>query len=287
MPDRILADLHVHTTYSDSTFTPAEVVDRAAWLGLNVVAITDHDTIDGVDEARREASGRGIEIVAGVEISAYHGSEEFHIIGLYVDNSNSEFVERINLMNRARLERIHEIVDRLKGMGVELAADDVMELSHGSSPGRLHVAQALLNHGYVSALPEAFARYLGDRCGGFVPKRYMTVQESIEAVRSAGGVSILAHPGLTNRDEYIPRFREMGLDGLEAFYPAYSEFDQNRYLTIVNREGMLASGGSDCHGKRRTDIMLGRVLVPEPYVRKIKQAVASIHESGKDSEEIL
>jgi len=285
MPDRIYADLHVHTTYSDSTFTPAQVVDRAAWLGLNVVAITDHDTIDGVEEARREAAGHGIEIVAGVEISTYHGSEEFHIIGLYVDTSNSEFVERINLMNRARLERIHEMIDRLKEMGVELAADDVMELSQGSSPGRLHVAQALLNRGYIHALPEAFARYLGDRCGGFVPKRYMTVQESIEAVRSAGGVSILAHPGLTNRDDYIPRFREMGLDGLEAFYPSYSEYDQSRYLSIANREGMLASGGSDCHGQRRNDIMLGRVLVPEPFVKKIIQAVASIDEPDKDTEE--
>ena len=269
MAKRIQADLHVHTTYSDGLFSPREVVDRAAAVGLNMIAITDHDTMAGIAEARQHGPACGVDVVAGVEISTYHGDQEFHILGLYVDTVNTSFLERLELMRRARHERIFEMVEKLKTLGVELDGQEIIDLADGNSPGRAHVAQALMNRGHVADFSEAFFRYVGDSGPAFVPKRFITAQEAIAAVRTMGGVSILAHPGLTNRDDFIAVFAEMGLNGLEAFYPTYSREQTTHYLSLAQRLGLLASGGSDCHGRRRPEIMLGRVRVPEVFVQKI------------------
>ena len=269
MAKRIQADLHIHTTCSDGTFTPRDVVDRAAAAGLTVIAITDHDTMNGVAEARQHGPARDVEVVPGVEISTYHGDQEFHLIGLYVDTVNTAFLERLSEMCRARHERIEQIVDKLRSIGVELDAQDVIDLADGGSPGRAHVAQALKDRGHVSNLAEAFYRYVGDSGPAFVPKRYMSVEEAITTIRAMGGVSILAHPGVTSRDDYIPLFAEMGLHGIEAFYPTYNREQTARYLTMAMRLGLLVAGGSDCHGARRPDLPIGRVRVPGVYVEKI------------------
>ena len=269
MAKQIQADLHIHTTCSDGTLTPREVVDHAAAAGLSVIAITDHDTTSGVAEARHHGSARDIEVIPGVEISTYHGDQEFHLIGLYVDTVNTAFLERLNGMCRERHERIVQIVDKLRSIGVELDVQDVMDLADGGSPGRAHVAQALKDRGHVTNLSEAFCKYVGDTGPAFVPKRYMTMQEAITTIRAMGGVSILAHPGVTARDEYIPLFADMGLHGIEAFYPTYNREQTARYLTMARRLGLLVSGGSDSHGARRPDLPIGRVRVPGVYVERI------------------
>jgi len=269
MAKQIQADLHIHTTCSDGTFTPREVVEHAAAAGISVIAITDHDTTSGVDEARLHGLARDLEVIPGVEISTYHGDQEFHLIGLYVDTVNSAFLERLNEMCRARRERIGQIVDKLRSIGVELDVQDVIDLADGGSPGRAHVAQALKDGGHVADLAEAFCKYVGDTGPAFVPKRYMSMQEAITTIRAMGGVSILAHPGVTSRDDYVPIFADMGLHGIEAFYPTHNREQTARYLAMARRLGLLVSGGSDSHGLRRPGLPIGRVRVPGAFVEKI------------------
>ena len=269
MPRKIAADLHVHTTSSDCTFTPEEVIEQAAAVGLNMIAITDHDTLDGVAEAQHFGRRAGVEVVPGVEMSVYHGDEEFHVIGLYVNSTNVPFLEKLNEFRKARRERIFEIVEKLKKVGVELDGHEILDLAHGGAPTRAHVARVLVNSGYVRDIYEAFSLYMGDSGPGFVPKRYMTVEEAIREIRNVGGVSILAHPGLTDRDGYIPLFVEMGLNGLEAFYPTYSRVQTRHYLDMADRMGLLVSGGSDFHGKQKADSPFGRTRVPASFVKQI------------------
>ena len=269
MTKKIQADLHIHTNCSDGTFTPREVVERAEAVGLNVIAITDHDSMEGVAEAQQHGDRRGVDVIAGAEISSYHGEQEFHVIGLYLDTVNPQFLQKLDEIRTARRERIFEMVEKLKKMGVDLDGQEVIDSADGGSPGRTHLAQALVDHSHVKDLPEAFYRYVGDSGPAFVPKRYMTVEDTIAAIRSVGGVSILAHPGLTNRDNYIPIFVEMGLNGVEAFYPMYNREQTAHYLDMAQRMGLVVSGGSDCHGKRKAEIMIGRVRVPGAFVEKI------------------
>ena len=269
MAKKIQADLHVHTNYSDSTLSPREVVDHAVTAGLNMIAITDHDTTAGIAEAQQHGRTRDVDVVAGVEISTYHGEQEFHIVGLYVDTVNPSFLEKLEQMRRARHERIFEIAEKLKKLGIDIDGQEIIDLADGNSPGRAHVAQALMNRGHVSDFGEAFYRFVGDTGPAFVPKRFITVEESIASIRSMSGVSILAHPGLTNRDDFIPMFAEMGLNGLEAFYPTYNREQTTHYLSLAQKLGLLASGGSDCHGRRKPEIMIGRVRVPELFVQRI------------------
>jgi len=276
MPGKIAADLHVHTSSSDCTFSPGEVIEQAAAVGLNMVAITDHDTLNGVAEAQHFGRRAGVKVVPGVEMSAYHGSEEFHIIGLYVDNTNVRFLEKLNEFRKARRERIFEIVDRLKEVGVELEGREILDLAHGGAPTRAHVAHILVEHGYAKDLNEAFWRYVGDSGPGFVPKRYTTVEEAVKEIRSVGGVSILAHPGVADRDGYIALFAEMGLNGIEAFYPTYSRVQTRHYLEMARRMGLLASGGSDFHGGQKIDNPLGRIRVPAVFVKKISAAASFV-----------
>ena len=274
MASKIQADLHIHTNCSDGTFTPREVVERAHGAGLDVIAITDHDSMAGVPEAQQHGDRCGVEVIAGAEISAYHGEQEFHIIGLHLDTVDPDFLQKLDDIRTARRERIFEMVDKLKKMGVELDGQEVVDSADGGSPGRPHVAQALVDHSHVKDISEAFYRYVGDSGPAFVPKRYLKVEDAIAAIHGVGGVSILAHPGVTDRDHYIPLFVEMGLNGLEAYYPIYSREQTAHYLDMAQRMGLLVSGGSDCHGKRKAEIMIGRVRVPGPYVERIAAAAA-------------
>jgi predicted metal-dependent phosphoesterase TrpH len=267
---QIRADLHIHTTHSDGALTPEEVVKEAAAAGLNTISITDHDTLQGVAEAQRFGKRYGVEVISGIELSAHQDAREFHIVGLYVDITNTGLLEKLTVIQRSRRKRIREIAERLADVGVKLTAQEVLEIAGEGSPTRSHVAQALVDSGRANDLNDAFHRYIGDTAPGFVAKRFMTVEQAVAEIRRAGGVSILAHPGLSSSDLYIPLFAQMGLNGLEAFYPACSRLQTRHYLDMGRRLGMLISGGSDFHGRRQPGEALGRVRVPGEYVERIK-----------------
>jgi len=266
----IRADLHLHTTHSDGTLSPSEVVEQAAAVGLNVIAITDHDTLLGVAEAQQAGKRAGVEVIAGTELSACEGAEEFHIIGLFVDIMSTALLEQLERIRRARRQRIFKIVQRLETLGVSISAQEVLELAGHGTATRAHVAQIMFDHDLVENLNDAFVRFLGDSGPACVAKRFMSVADALAAIRLAGGVSILAHPGLTDRDLYIPLFAGMGLNGLEAYYPAYSRVQTRHYVDMARRLGLVPAGGSDFHGKRGGANALGRVRVPAECVGRIR-----------------
>ena len=241
-------DLHSHTTASDGTLSPRELVRLAARQGVRVLAVTDHDSVSGLPEAIDEAARHSIEIVPGLEINCDVEGAEVHILGYCVD-WQAEWFETFLAGQRAeRTARVHRIVERLGELGVSLTADEVFAICKEGSPGRPHVAQAMVKRGYVKSVREAFDRYLRSGGPANVPRRRLTPVEAVQVIRRAHGVPVMAHPGLANRDEMIPELVEAGLAGIETFYPEHSAGQIEAYRTICRERGLIPTGGSDYHG---------------------------------------
>jgi len=241
-------DLHAHTTASDGTLSPRELVKLAARHGVRVLAVTDHDSVSGLAEAIDEAARHGIEIVPGLEINCDVEGAEVHILGYGVD-WQAEWFEAFLAGQRAeRTARVHRIVERLAELGVPVTADEVFAICKEGSPGRPHVAQAMVNRGHVKSVREAFDKYL--RAGGpaNVPRRRLTPVDAVATIRRAHGVPVFAHPGLADRDAMIPELVQAGLAGLETFYPEHSAGQIEAYRRLCQQHDLVATGGSDYHG---------------------------------------
>ena len=242
------ADLHSHTTASDGALSPRELVRLAAKQSVRVLAVTDHDSVSGLPDAIDEAGRHGLEIVPGLEINCDVEGAEIHILGYCVD-WQAEWFETFLAGQRAeRAARVHRIVERLGELGLPLTADEVFAICREGSPGRPHVAQAMVNRGYVKSVREAFDRYLRSGGPANVPRRRLTPVEAVQVIRRAHGVPVLAHPGLANRDEMIPELVHAGLAGIEAFYPEHSAGQIEAYRAICRERDLVATGGSDYHG---------------------------------------
>ncbi|NTV28496.1 MAG: PHP domain-containing protein [Candidatus Omnitrophica bacterium] len=274
MSDRY-ADLHIHTCFSDGSDTPEEVVRRAAQAGLSAVGITDHDTVDGVAPAMREAASAGIEVLAGVELSSdYHG-KDIHILGYLFDLNDSPLVKKLREMRQVRVDRMKKMVARLAELGVRgVTFEEVAGLTRSDAVGRLHLAQILVAKKAVPSLEAAFERYLGEGAAAYFPKYLQTPFEAIRLIRESGGIAVLAHPMLTQRDELIPAFVKAGLDGLEAYYPNCSMAVANFYVGLAQKHGLLVTGGSDSHGKGKTSTYIGKAFLPGVHLEKMKALAA-------------
>jgi len=268
-------DLHLHSTASDGGRSPAEVLDDAAVAGLAAVALTDHDTVSGIQEARVRAAELGIEFCPGVEMTAYVGKAELHIIGLFIDCRESGVVDLLGELGREREARSGRIASRLRDVGLEITADEINALAAGV-PGRMHVAKALVERGYVSDIQEAFRRYIGDNGPGYVEKRRLTPAEVIGAIREAGGISSLAHPGLSNRDEMIPELARIGLDAIETYYPHHTRRQTEHYQRLAAKNGLLETGGSDYHGVFKASVHIGEPHVPYELYERLRERVAAV-----------
>ncbi|MGR3309143.1 MAG: transcription antitermination factor NusB [Candidatus Brocadiales bacterium] len=282
--DEGLADLHVHTNCSDGTLSPEEVVQEASRIGLHTIAITDHDSVAGVKIAQRCASKYNIYVVPALELSGYHESFEVHILGYFVDIENEGLCEKTVELFNDRVKRIYKIVEKLQALEVSITAEEIFELSGNATPGRMHVAEVLYRKGFCGSYQEAFQRYISDVGPAYVQKKTITVFETINLIISAGGVPVLAHPGLTKKDELIPSLVEGGLQGIEAYYPASASGGpehQAKYLKIAEKYGLLVTGGSDFHGERKPSIPLGKVTIPNNLVGLLrnKAQTAKSHES--------
>ena len=242
------ADLHSHTTASDGALSPRELVRLAARQGVRVLAVTDHDSVSGLPEAIDEAARHGIEIVPGLEINCDVEGAEVHILGYCVDWQAQWFETFLAEQRAERTARVHRIVERLGELGVSLTAGEVFAICKEGSPGRPHVAQAMVKRGYVKSVREAFDRYLRSGGPASVPRRRLTPVEAVQVIRRAHGVPVMAHPGLANRDEMIPELVEAGLGGIETFYPEHSAGQIEAYRTICRERGLIPTGGSDYHG---------------------------------------
>jgi 3',5'-nucleoside bisphosphate phosphatase len=268
------ADLHLHTNFSDGTFTPEELVLQAQKHGLACIALTDHDTVEGCAATAKACATAGIEFIPGTELTAEHNDTELHLLGYFLDTQNNKLLTEIAKFQTVRQNRIHEMVARINELGVPLEAGSVFALANCKSPGRPHVARAMVKAGLVKNLDEAFERFLKKGRPAWVPKSKISALEAIELIHQAGGLAVMAHPGLNRTDEIIPALVEAGMDGIECFHTKHSTQMSERYLEIADKFHLLVTGGSDCHGFSKNKPLIGTVKLPYEHVEKMKAKVA-------------
>jgi 3',5'-nucleoside bisphosphate phosphatase len=242
-------DLHSHTTASDGTLSPRELVVAAARHGVTVLAVTDHDSTDGLAEAMAEAAQHPpLTIVPGLEINCDVEGAEVHVLGYFVAHDAPWFQDFLREQRAERVARIHRIAERLAELGMPIDPAEVFAIVREGSPGRPHVAQVMVKRGYVKSVREAFDKYLKASGPANVPRRRLTPVEAVRVIRQANGVPVLAHPGLAERDELIPELVASGLKGIEVYYAEHSAAQVTNYLDLCRRHQLIATGGSDYHG---------------------------------------
>lgn len=270
----MFADLHLHTNFSDGTFTPEELVANAAKHKLSAIALTDHDTVEGCARAAAACATAGIEFIPGSELTAEQNGNEIHILGYFLDTQNARLLVETARYQAVRQNRIREMVARLNELGVPLDVDDVFALANCRAPGRPHVARALVRADLIGSLDEAFERFLKKGRPAWVPKMTVSAADAIALIHQAGGIAVMAHPGLNRTDEVIPDLVDAGLDGIECFHTKHPAKTAKHYQQLAEKFKLLITGGSDCHGLNKGRPLIGTVKLPCKYVEKLKARVA-------------
>ncbi len=264
------ADLHLHTHFSDGTFSPEELARRAREAGLDVIALTDHDTLDGCPRMRDACAAEGLGFVPGTELTADTAGQEVHVLGYWVDDTSPALKSELERFQRVRHSRIEEMVARLNSHGVPLRAEAVFEIAQCNSPGRPHLARALVEGGFANDFDHAFDRFLKKGRAAWVPKARMKSADAIRLIHDAGGAAVLAHPGLYRNDGIIPRLAAEGLDGLECWHTKHSAEASANYARIASELTLVPTGGSDCHGMAKGQPLVGRVRLPLECVEALQ-----------------
>ncbi|UVI27847.1 PHP domain-containing protein [Paenibacillus spongiae] len=259
-----LADLHTHTTASDGLQRPSDNVRLAKAAGLAAIAITDHDTVDGIEEAMQAGERLGITVVPGVEISTVAGGNDIHILGYYTDWRNEDWRAKLSGLLTVRDRRNDMILERLRSLGIAISMDEVLEEAHrqgkdSGSIGRPHIAAVLLAKGTVSTMQEAFDRYLASGAQAYANPPRLHPFEAIEWIREAGGTSVIAHPGLYGDDGLVEQLIRHGAEGIEVFHSDHSPEDEERYGRLARKYNLIVTGGSDFHGERQGEIFHGPI----------------------------
>ncbi len=262
----MLADLHTHTYFSDGTFSPEALVDLACQKNVAALAVTDHDTVDGCERAALRSREKGIDFVPGVELSIEYdlpGSGHLHLLGLFIDYKKTELVQALAKLKEARKLRALKILSRLNSLGMRITTDELSVAVKDGSPGRPHIVELMLQKGYIPNAMEGYTRYLAKGKPAYVPKEKLKLQAAIQLIHQAGGLAILAHPvslryaSYARMGEEILKFKAMGLDGVEVFYPSHDYYFTKWLLDFVRKYFLAVSGGSDFHGLAKADIELG------------------------------
>lgn len=307
----LAVDLHVHSNRSDGSFTPTELVDYAMKKGLEAFALTDHDTVDGLEEAllyadylrnksqvshntaAPAANPRGStvactekrlvpEVIPGIEFSTEYQKQDVHIVGLYIDHHNVDFCKQLQAFVDSRIVRNHKMCRLLQAAGISITYEALQSEFPNAVITRAHYAKYMLGHGYIKSMSEAFERYIGDQCPCFVPREKVTPVDAVRLILSAGGIPILAHPVLYHMsddglDSLTACLKAVGLVGLEAIYSTYTAADERRMRALAKNHHLLISGGSDFHGTNKPGLDLGTgygsLYVPYCVLQDIKQAV--------------
>ena len=266
-------DLHMHSTASDGALAPAVVVAAARDARLGAIALTDHDTMAGVDEAVEAGTAMGLRVIRGVELSAHHGGSEIHILALHVSRP-AKLESTLSAFRGAREIRARKIVDRLNHLGINVDFDSVMSEAAGGSVGRPHIARIMMRAGAVADTREAFERFLGAGRPAFVPKDRLEVRDAIELAHSSGAIAVWAHPGAEGRRVRLEPLVEMGLDGVEILHPGNTSEDVKRLSALTEFFGLLSSGGSDWHGGPAGPRSIGCMKVPAAWLERQDEAAA-------------
>lgn len=273
-------DLHVHSTASDGTYTPAELVQLAVSAGLSAFALTDHDTIAGISEAKLAAADCNCEVISGVELSCDYNGREVHMVGLFIDETDPALQAELASFNERRIERNKEMVRRLQAEGLAITYEGLLADNHDRVITRGNIAKYLVDHQLVRDNPTVFSRYLGDDCRCFVPREKISPGQAIRIIHAAGGLAILAHPLLYHMNleqlrDFLALLKADGLDGMEAIYSTFQPGDERNMKRIAGELDLLISGGSDFHGSNKPHIRLGtgmgRLFVPYEVLEMLKQ----------------
>lgn len=273
-------DLHVHTTASDGTLSPTAVVQYAKNRGLEAIAVTDHDTVQGLAEAAAAGLSAGFEVVPGVEISAEFSGGALHILGYYIDFNDSSLIQRLSVLQNARAERNPKIVRKLQSLGFSISFDEVEQEAGGGLVGRPHFAQVLLKKGCVKSLQEAFDKFLKKGAPAYEEKFRFPTQEAISMIIDAGGIPVLGHPVTLNcngeqLEAKVKEWKKQGLQGIEVYYSDHNAAQTRQYETLARTCGLIPTGGSDFHGRMIKGIELGigkgNLDIPYSILQELKQ----------------
>ena len=284
MIDTRKIDLHVHSTFSDGTYTPEQLVDAAFEAGLSAIAITDHDTTDGVSVAIRAAKKRDLEIIAGVELSCEYKQKEVHMLGFCLDYTNPILNEHLRNFQQSRNMRNQKMVMLLADEGFDITYDKLLADNPDCVITRANIARYLVEHGCVKDMSTVFSKYLGDDCRCFVPRKKTSPTQAIQLIHQAGGVAFLAHPLLYRMStvtlrSLVSELATAGLDGIEAIYATYQPGDERNMKNLAKEYHLLICGGSDFHGANKPYIRIGtgmgHLYVPYEVLDNIKDAHAS------------
>lgn len=256
-------DLHIHTTVSDGTLTPREVVRYAKEKGLSAIAITDHDTIEGNEEASDEGAAIGLSVIPGMEISVECPHGTMHLLGYCIETDSSFLKERLEFLQRVREKRNSKILDRLRELGIALDYSDILQIAGGKQIGRLHFAHAIVKQGYAATGQEAFNRFLKKGRPAYADRFRFKPEEAIDLVLKSKGIPVLAHPCTVNNvgagefERFIAELVDLGLKGIEVYYPDHTDQQVNYYRQLAEKHGILITGGSDYHGANKPGVDIG------------------------------
>jgi len=270
----VKSDFHIHTNYSDGVFSPEKIVDAAINANLDVIALTDHDNILSYDVAQnyistlKDEGKKTIEVIQGIEVNTMYKDYEIHILGYFMDPTNSDFLELIKSQQLARVKQTKEIVTLLnKKEGIHVKYEDILsQVAEGGSIGRPHIAKAITNAGGTSNVMEAYAKYINDNSSVYVKRKTVTPHDAVEVIYDAGGIPVIAHPhDLDNAEELIKKLMHCGLRGIEAYHRKHSPAIVEYFSSMAEENGLIVTGGSDFHAPNimNGQIILGKNFVPE------------------------
>ena len=265
-------DLHIHSTVSDGKLSPVDIVHKAAELGLTIIALTDHDSVDGIVPALVAAQAfPGLKVISGVEISTDVPNGEVHVLGYFIDYTDHILGASLSRFRNSREQRAQRMITKLEALGIHIEWQRVREIAGSGSIGRPHIAQAMLEKGYIASLKEAFNDYIGRAAPAYVEREKMTPVEALELILRANGLPVLAHPLTTDDPEMmVIELKAAGLVGLEAYYNGYTADKINKLLSLANKYNLIATGGSDYHGlDTGAETMIGGVDVPMECAKRL------------------
>jgi len=270
-------DLHIHSNRSDGVFSAREIVDIAVERHVKAISITDHDDIRGLEETECYCRDKNIEFISGIEISARSKSFDLHLLGYFFDYRHPQLIEYVNFFQEERIKRAHKIIALLRNFGINLSFDFIRQKAGPGSIGRPHIADALVEEGHAYNYYDAFNRFIGDSCPCAVPKYKISPAEAIALINRAGGVCVIAHPGSDVTDDGLLELIKAGLNGIETIHPRHSREQLLHYRALVQKFGLIETGGSDCHGKHFSEILIGKMDVPYAFVEKMKRWMTEHH----------
>ena len=277
-----MIDLHAHTSASDGTLSPAELVALAKEQGIEAIALTDHDTIEGLSEALEAGERLGVEVIPGVELSVEYAPGTMHILGLLIDPENESLNKSLMELQYSRSTRNPKIIEKLNELGMTITMEEVDKISGGGQVGRPHIAAALVKNGHVNNTQEAFDKYLKKGAVAYYERNRLSREEAVNIIHDAGGLLILAHPGTlgvngSDLENLLSKLKAAGFDGIEVFYNNHSQVEEDRLMKIADKLDFIISGGTDFHGENKPSIKLGvgygNMAIPYEVLQEMKQRV--------------